>query len=152
MEIAVNHDNRGGIIIQITDNDRHGFLFRQLAGPVAAVSSNQFIAALRTGPCNRRDKYTVLTDAFRCFQHRFIVLYFKGMPFKGVQFCQRNLHNLFAPHIGPAFFGGKQIIDRGQLYFFRAASQPLAPPSSNFCRHLPPCHPGHGRKYFSPPH
>ncbi len=52
--------------------------------------------------------------------------------------------------IGTAFLGGKQVIYRCQLYFFRAAFQVSTPPSSDFDTPLPPCRQGHGRKYFFP--
>ncbi len=69
---------------------------------------------------------------------------------KGMQFRQRNFLNLFQLCILAAFFGGKQIIYRGQLYFFRAAFQVSTPPSSDFCSPQPPCRWDHGQKCFFP--
>ncbi len=43
MQIAVNHNNCGCIIVQITDNYRHGLLFCQLTGSVPPVSGYQLI-------------------------------------------------------------------------------------------------------------
>ena len=50
--------------------------------------------------------------------HGFVILDFEWMVPKGMQFRQRNFLNLFQLCILAAFFGGKQIIYRGQLYFF----------------------------------
>ena len=44
LKVAVNHDNRGGVIVQVTDNHRHGLFFGQLTGPVAAVSGYQCLS------------------------------------------------------------------------------------------------------------
>ena len=52
--------------------------------------------------------------------------------------------------VGTAFLGGKQVIYRCQLYFFRAAFQVSTPPSSDFCSPLPPCRRDHGQKCFFP--
>ena len=52
--------------------------------------------------------------------------------------------------VGTAFLGGKQVIYRCQLYFFRAAFQVLSPPASDFCSFQPPCRRGHGQKCSCP--
>ena len=54
--------------------------------------------------------------------------------FKRMQFRQRNFLNLFQLCILATFFGGKQIIYRGQLYFFRAAFQVSTPPITMYLR------------------
>ena len=62
MQVAVNHNDRGGIIIQIPNNDRHGLLFCQLTGPVPSVSGYQLITALRVRSSNRRNQNAILLD------------------------------------------------------------------------------------------
>ena len=150
LQIAVNHNNCGCIIVQITDNYRHGLFFCQLTGSVPPVSGHQFITALRVRAGNRRNQHTILLDTVCGFHHCFVILDFEWVVLKGMQFRQRNLLNLFQLCILTAFFGGEQIIYRGQLYFFRAAFQVSTPPSSDFDTPLPPCRQGHGRKYFFP--
>ena len=59
LQIAVNHDNGGLVIVQIPDNNRHGILASQFAGPVPPVPGDQLIAAVRVrggqwpGPARR---------------------------------------------------------------------------------------------------
>ncbi len=150
LQVAVNHNDRGGIIIQIPNNDRHGLLVCQLTGSVPPVSGYQLITALRVRSSNRRNQNTILLDTVSGLHHGFVILDFEWVVLKGMQFRQRNLLNLFQLCILTAFFGGEQIIYRGQLYFFRAAFQVSTPPSSDFDTPLPPCHQGHGQKYFFP--
>ena len=82
--------------------------------------------------------------------HGFVILDFEWVVLERMQFRQRNFLNLFQLCILAAFFGGEQIIYRGQLYFFRAAFQVSTPPSSDFDTPLPPYRQGHGRKCFFP--
>ena len=84
LQVAVHHNDRGGIIIQIPDNDRHGFFLSQFTGPVPPVSGYQLIAALRVRSCNRRNQHTILSDTVRSFQHGFIILDFERMVLKRV--------------------------------------------------------------------
>ena len=62
MQIAVNHNNCGCIIVQITDNYRHGLFFCQLTGSVPPVSGYQLITALRVRSSNRRNQNAILLD------------------------------------------------------------------------------------------
>ena len=150
LQVAVNHNNCGGIIIQITDNDRHSLLFCQFTGSVPPVSGYQLITALRVRPGNRRNQNTILLDTVSGLHHGFVILDFEWVILKRMQFRQWNFLNLFQLCILATFFGGEQIIYRGQLYFFRAAFQVSTPPSSDFCSPLPPCHQDHGQKCFFP--
>ena len=150
LEVAVNHDDRGGIIVQVADNDRHGLHTGDLTGMVAAVSSNQFVSTVWVRPGNRRNQYAVLPDAFGGVCHRFIILDFERVVLKGVELRQRDFHDFFPVFIGAAFFRRKQVIDRCQLYIFRAAFQFSEPPSSDFDKPRPPCRRGHGHRCFSP--
>ena len=150
LQVAVNHNNCGSVIIQITDNYRHGLFFCQFTCSVPSVSGHQFITTLRVRAGNRRNQHTILLDTVRSFQHGFIILDFERMVLKRVQLRQGNFQHPFPLCIGTAFLGGKQVIYRCQLYFFRAAFQVSTPPSSDFDTPLPPCRQGHGRKYFFP--
>ena len=74
LQIAVHHDNRGGIVVEITDDDRHGFFACQLGSMMPPVSRNQLVAAVRVRTCNRGDKHAILAHAVHCVLHRRIVL------------------------------------------------------------------------------
>ena len=139
LEIAVHHDDGGGIIVQVPDNDRHGFFLGQLTGPVPPVPGYQLIAAFRVRAGNSRNQNTVLPHTVGSLHHGLVILDFKGMIFERVQLRQRNFLDLLQLGILASFFGGKQIIYRDQLYFFRAAFQVSSPPGSDFCIPRPPC-------------
>ena len=38
LQVAVHHNDGGGIVVQIPDNDRHGLFLSQFAGSVPPVS------------------------------------------------------------------------------------------------------------------
>ena len=150
LQIAVNHDDGGLVIVQIPHNDRHGFLARQLTGPVTPVPCHQLIAAVRVRSGNGRNQYAILPDAVGGLHHGLIVLDLEGVILERVQLGQGDFQNLFPLGVGAAFLGGKQVIYRGQLYFFRAAFQVLSPPASDFYRLPPPCRRGHVRRCSCP--
>ena len=85
LEIAVNHDNRGCIIVQVTDNHRHGLFAGNLTGMVAAVSGYQLIAAVRVRPRYGRNENTILPDALSGVYHSFVILDFERMVLKGMK-------------------------------------------------------------------
>ena len=85
MQVAVNHDNRGGVIVQIPDNHRHGFFLCQFTGPMPPVSGYQLIAALRVRTGDSRNQNTVLPDAVRCFHHGIIIFDFERVALERVQ-------------------------------------------------------------------
>ena len=150
LQIAVNHNNCGCIIVQITDNYRHGLFFCQFTCSVPSVSGHQFITALRVRSSNRRNQNAILLDTVCGLHHGFVILDFEWMPFERVQFRQRDFYYFFSLSIGTALLRRKQIIYRCQFYFFRAAFQVSTPPSSDFDTPLPPYRQGHGRKCFFP--
>ena len=134
LQIAVNHDNHGGIIVQITDDNWHGFFACQFAGSVSAMTGNDFISTISIGTGNRRNKHTIFTDAVNRIHHCIIVFHFEGMTLKRVEFRKRHFHYTLSVSVSTALFGREQIIDRCQLYVFRAAFQVSVPPSSDLCR------------------
>jgi len=140
LQVAVHHDDSGGIIVQVSDNDRHGFFLGQLTCPVPPVTGNQLIAALRVRSGNRRNQHTVLLDTVCGLHHGLVILDFEGMVLERMQLRQRDFPYFFQLGILAAFFGGKQVIVWSQFYFFRAAFQVLSPPWSDSCSPRPPCH------------
>ena len=107
LQVTVNHNDRGGIIIQIPNNDRHGLLFCQLTGSVPPVSGYQLITALWVRSSNRRNQNAILLDTVSGLHHGFVILDFEWVVPKGMQLRQRNLLNLFQLCILTAFFGGE---------------------------------------------
>ena len=79
LQIAIHHDDRGSIVVEVTNDDRHGFLARQLGCMMPPVSSNQLVAAVRVRTRNRRDKHTMLAHAIHRVLHRRIVFDLEGM-------------------------------------------------------------------------
>src|SRR5699024_12409315 len=150
LQIAVNHNNGGLVVVQVPDNDRHGVLARQLAGPVPPVSGHQLIAAVGVRAGDGRDQHAVLPDAVGGLHHGLVILDLEGVVLERVQLRQGNFQNLLPLGVRPAFLGGKQVIDRGQLYSFRAAFQVSTPPLSASCSLPPPCRRRRGRSYSCP--
>ena len=91
LQIGVHHQNRGGIIVHITHNYRHGFFSGKLRSVMASVSCNQLITAFQTGTGNRRCHNTKLCDALHSFLHGIIVQHLEWVSFKWVKFRKRNL-------------------------------------------------------------
>ena len=85
LEIAVNHDNRGCIIVQITDDTGHCFFPGQLTGVVPPVAGNQLIAAIGIGTDDGRNQNAVLPDALSGVYHSFVILDFERMVLKGMK-------------------------------------------------------------------
>ena len=79
LQIAVHHDNCSGIVVEVANDDRHGFLARQLGRMMPPVSSDQLIAAVRIRTRNRGDKHAILAHTVYCVLHRRIVLNLEGM-------------------------------------------------------------------------
>ena len=140
LQVAVHHDDGGGIIVQVSDNDRHGFFLGQLTGPVPPVTGHQLIAALRVRAGNRRNQNTVLPNTVGGLHHGLVILDFEGVVLERMQLRQRDFPYFFQLGILAAFLSGKQVIVWSQLYFFRAAFQVLSPPWSDSCSPRPPCH------------
>jgi len=85
LDVAVNHDNGCGVIIQITDDHRHGGKPRKLAGVFAPVAGNKLITAVRAGANNSGNQYAVFLDALHGFFHGIIVPHLKRMVGERVQ-------------------------------------------------------------------
>ena len=140
LQVAVHHNDGGGIIIQVSHNNRHGLFLGKLTGPVPPVSGYQLISALRVRAGNRRNQHTVLPHTVGGLHHGLVILDFEGVVLERMQFRQRDFPYLLQLGILAAFFGGKQVIVWSQFYFFRAAFQVLSPPWSDSCSPRPPCH------------
>src|SRR5699024_1530463 len=133
------------IIVQITDNDRHGLFLSQLTGSVSSVPGHQLIAAIRVRASNRRDQHPVRPHTVGGLHHSLVILDLTRVVLERVQLRERNFYYSFPLGIGSTFLGGKQIIYRSQLYFFRAAFQVSSPPGSDSCNLLPLCLWVHGQ-------
>lgn len=91
----------------------------------APVPGNQFIAALRTGPCNARDKDAMYPDAFHRVLHGFIIQHLKWVVFKGKQFCKRDFLHVPAASCLRRIPSGEQVIKFRHLDIFCAAFHPI---------------------------
>ena len=96
------------------------------------------------------DQHAVLPDAVGGLHHGIVILDFEGVVLERVQLGQGNFQNLLPLGVRPAFLGGKQVIDRGQLYSFRAAFQVSTPPLSDSCRLSATLPPGSWAKILCP--
>ena len=84
LQIRIDHQNNGGIIVQVTNNRRHGFLTRKLRCPVPPVTGNDFITTIRVRTDNRRGENSKISDTLRRFHHFLIVYHSERMSLKGV--------------------------------------------------------------------
>ena len=148
LQIAVHHDNCSSIVVKITNDNRHGFLARQLRRMMPPVSRNQLIAAVRVRTRNRGDKHAILAHAVHCVLHRRIVLNLEGMISERMQLTQRDFLHLFPLGIRSAFFRRKKVIDRFQLDVSGAAFHAESPLSSAHCTPARPCPSDHTRRCF----
>ena len=60
LEIAVHHEQNGGIIIHLTDDNRQGIQPRKLCSVLAAVPGDDLVATFRAWAGNQRRQHTVL--------------------------------------------------------------------------------------------
>ena len=85
LQVAVHHDDGGLVVVQVADNDRHGFFVRQFAGPVPPVPGDQLIPAARVRADDARDHHAVLADACGQLPQSFVVPHPERMPRERVQ-------------------------------------------------------------------
>ena len=85
LQIAIHHDDRGGIVVEVTNDDRHGFLTCQLGSMMPPVSRNQLISSTWVRTRNRGDKYAILAHTVHCVLHRRIVFDLEGMILERMQ-------------------------------------------------------------------
>ena len=114
LDVAVNHDDRRCIVIQITDNHRHRVKSSDFTSALSPVTGDNLITAFFPWTDNRRNKNAVFPDALSRIQHAFIVLHLEGMILKRMKVCKRNLHNFLTLSICPAFFRREDFIVRSQ--------------------------------------
>ena len=79
LQIRIDHQNNGCIIVQVTNNRRHGFLTRKLRCPVPPVTRNDFITTIGVRTDNRRGENSEISDALRSFHHFFIINHTEGV-------------------------------------------------------------------------
>ena len=124
LEVAVHHDDGGSVPVNVADNDGHGGQPRQLTGVFAAVTCDQFIAAVLPWPRQRGDEDAVLLDAFGGFLHGRILSHLKGVIRERMQLRERNLNNYFLLRF--RLFGWRGLFARFLLHvFFRHCVPPV---------------------------
>ena len=110
MEIAIHHEQNGGIIIHLTDDDRQGFQPGKLRGVLTAVPGDDLVATFRAWAGDQRRQHTVLLYALYGALHGFIVQDLKGVVFEREQLSDGNLLHLLPLLFLPGFLGGENVI------------------------------------------
>ena len=90
MQVGINQQDDGGVIVHITDNGGHGFFTCQPGSMVPPVTRDDFIAAIGIGSDDSRCQHTVFLNAFHGFLHVFVICHPEGMSLKGMQLRQRD--------------------------------------------------------------
>ena len=135
LQIRINHQNNGCIIVQVTNNRRHGFLTRKLRCPVPPVTRNDFITTVGVRTDNRRGEDSEISDTLRRFHHFLIINHTEGVSLERVQFRKRNfLHSLLL-RFGSGLLGGENIIVPLQADVCAFSLHCLTPPSSKLGKH-----------------
>lgn len=114
LDVAVNHDDRRCIVIQITDNHRHRVKSSDFTSALSPVTGDNLITAFFPWTDNRRNKNSVFPDALSRICHSLIVLHLEGMISERMELRKWNLRNLLAPLIHSAFLCREDFIVRGQ--------------------------------------
>ena len=95
LQIGIHHEQRRGVIIQVTDNGGDGFLADHLASSLASMPGDDLIAAFCSGTHNNRYEDSIALYALRCAFHMNIIYHMERMILEWVQLCQRQLNHLF---------------------------------------------------------
>ena len=108
LQVGINHQNRGGIIVHITHDDGQSFQSGHLCGELAAVAGDNLVAVtIRARPCDKRSQHTKLSNAFHCSGHGFIVHNFERMVGERMQLINGDLLYLLSFFFLPLLLGGK---------------------------------------------
>ena len=99
LQIGIDHQYRGGIILHVAHNDRHGVQMGKFCGVFPAMPGDDLIAALWSGAGDERSQHTELRNAFYRPGHCIIVQHFEWVVFERKKLIHRNLLYLF-----PLFF------------------------------------------------
>ena len=90
VQVGIDQQDDGCIIVHITDNGRHGFLTSQPGRMVPPVTGDDFIAAVGIRSDDGRCQHTVFLDAFHGFLHVLVICHPERVALKGVQLRQRD--------------------------------------------------------------
>ena len=107
LQIGIDHQYRGGIILHIAHNDWHGVQMGKLCGVFPAMPGDDLVATLWSGAGDQRSQHPVLCDALYRPGHGFIVQHLEWVVGEGVQFVDGNLLYLFPLLLLSVFLGGK---------------------------------------------
>jgi len=110
LEIAIHHEQNGGIIIHVADNDRQGVQSGKLCSVLTAMPGDDLVATFRAWACNQRRKHAVLFYAFHRALHGLIIQDLKGVVFEREQLSDGNLLHLFPLLLLPGLLGGEDVI------------------------------------------
>ena len=111
LKIAVYHEQNGGIVIHITDDNRQGVQPGKFRRILTAVPGDDLVAVtIRAWAGNQRSQHTVLCDTLHRPGHGFIVQYLERVVDEGVQRINGNLLYLLPLFFLSVFLGRKQVI------------------------------------------
>ena len=114
LQVAVAHENRGGVVVHLSDDERHGGESGEFAGVLATVSRDNLVAAFRKWAGDAGREYAIFLDALDRARHGFVVADTERVILEWVQLLERQLDDLLAL-LGPMVVGRlKQVIVRCQ--------------------------------------
>ena len=113
LQIGVHHCDHRFIVGQFPDDDGHRFNAKHLTRRQSPVAGDQFIAAVRQWPCQRRGNGSHLADALDHPLHLLVVLHLERVTLERVQLGQWNIPHPLQFGIVPLRLRGKQIVQRG---------------------------------------
>ena len=90
-------------IERITDNHRHRVKSGNFTSALSPVTGDNLITAFFPWTDNGRNKNSVFPDALSRIQHAFIIQHLEGMISEWMKLRKRNLRDLLAPLVCPAF-------------------------------------------------
>ena len=110
LQIGVHHCDHRFIVGQLPDDDRHRLDAQHLTRRQSPVTGDQFIAAVRQRPCQRRGDGSHLADALDHPLHLLVVLHLEGVTLERVQLGQWNIPHPLQLSIVPLRLRGEQIV------------------------------------------
>lgn len=95
LDVAVHHEDGGGVVVHLADDAGQILKPRQFAAVLAAVSRHDLISAVLAGADDGGDEYAVLPDALRRFLHGLVVPHLEGVVGEVVQPGEWNMNDHF---------------------------------------------------------
>lgn len=88
LQVRIHHEQRCGIIIQITDDGGDGLFADQITGTFSPMPGDDFLTALWSGTHNGGYEDTVILDALGGAFHMNIIEHMEQIILEKVELCQ----------------------------------------------------------------